>query len=800
MKKLILLRGPQGSGKSTWLKQTGLDGFSLSMDQLRIASSGLVLQNNGQWGINQDQPETVLHLFKRLAAERMERGELLVIEAAMMDVSDMKYWMEKAAFHRYQLILVDLCDMPKDQILSQNMSRPVHLQVSERVVGRTISRLLDSVQDTPTELKRFGWKEDGSHWAEVDEWLKVPMIDLSHYKKIIHIGDLQGCLSVLTGVGGLLEHGFEDDTHYFLLGDLLDRGIENGEVMQWVSKEVIGNPHVTLIWGNHEDHLHRWARGLKAVSQEFAQKTLPQLLQKGITSSDAEAVCQKAVEVVAYTFHSHQVLVSHAGLSTVPDRLERVSARQLSKGTGQWSDPIDQQFERQAPRPWEQVHGHRNHNSQLIQATERSFSLEDNIEYGGTLRVATLTSMGWQTKAYPNPIYLPYRSRNLREDELTTQMPWMKESMDKCLSAADLQIMRQHPGVKEKTSESAPHVASFNFTKDVFFNQSWDDVVVRARGLFFNQNTGEIVARSYDKFFNFDEPGIAETSPSNLEQNLAWPIVGYQKENGFLGLVGYDSSTDSLFLTSKSTPDSDFAGWFREIFQETVSITKQEELKRTLRDQECCCVFEVNDPIKDRGHMIEYADRHLVLLDVFARSASLQKLELDALDRFGKKFGFLVKQKEVRLPNWMAFSGWSNKVKNNLQHQVNGAYTEGVVFEDAKGFQFKIKYPYYAFWKSMRGCKERMRNVRDRKGMNEKAKEASIQTIVNRYTHPLAQAFLGWCEQQTVETLKQELIDLRSQFEKEVTQDPTWISTPWDQTAQLKSVAPNPVAKSPKVK
>lgn len=778
MRKLLLIRGPQGAGKSTWIRESGLEGYSLSLDQLRMATSGLVLRTDGTWGLSQEQSEQVTHLFKKIANERMERGELLIIEAALMDVGDMKRWIEQAAFHRYDLALVDLSEIPKETVVKQNLMRPNHLQVSEKVVLSSQQRLKDSIRDIPPELKRFGWENNHLHWQKALNWLDVPLVDLSHYDSIVHIGDLQGCITVLTGPGGLLEKGLQTNTHYILVGDLLDRGIENAEVMQWVLKNVVNNPHVTLIWGNHEDHLHRWSRGLKAVSQEFGYQTLPQLLQKGITREDAEKVCAKAVEVLTYRFGTHQVIVSHAGLPTVPDRLERASLRQLSKGTGQWSDPIDQQFERQAPQPWEQVHGHRNHNDQAIQATTRSFSLEDNVEYGGTLRVATLNQQGWLVAAYPNKIFLPYRSRTLREDQLLNQAPWMKNPSDLFLSADDLKIMRDHAGVKEKISESSPHVASFNFTKDVFFNQSWDDVVVRARGLFFNQQSGEIVARSYDKFFNFDEPGIEETQPENLEKNIAWPLVGYRKENGFLGLVGYDSQTDSLFLTSKSTPDSDFAQLFRDVFEETLTSIQKKNLKRKLFEEECCAVFECNhtsDP-----HMIAYEKSHLVLLDVFARSAKLQKLDHDALKRFGNEFGLQVKQKEIRLPNWKAFEGWHNRIKDDLNHQSKGNFTEGVVFEDSSGFQFKVKYAYYSFWKSMRGSKERIKSTMDKKGMNEQAKEASILATVNRYTHPLAQAFLGWCKEQTFDTLQKDIIALRNQFQEEVVQDPNWVGTPWN--------------------
>ena len=40
---------------------------------------------------------------------------------------------------------------------------------------------------------------------------------------------------------------------------------------------------------------------------------------------------------------------------------------------------------------------------------------------------------------------------------------------------------------------------------------------------------------------------------------------------------------------------------------------------------------------------------------------------------------------------------------------------EGLVFEDSNGYMFKLKTPYYQFWKYMRRCVEHIRSGKENK-------------------------------------------------------------------------------------
>ena len=583
MKKILLMRGAPGCGKSSLIQSLGLDAYALSMDMMRQIYAAPTMQPNGLVGLSQEHNAAVYHELKTRAAQRMERGEFIVLDNTMPLQSDFNEWMEMARQHRYEVMVADFSGMPVEQLKAQNLQRSSHKQVSEGVIERIHAATQNPLD--PGEASVVAWDGQRDMKAEIEAWMTVPLVDLSHFEEVVHIGDLQGCLSVLIGPGGPLEHGFDPNKAYVFVGDLVDRGIENGQVVRWFHANAVGRPNVFLLWGNHEDHLDRWAKGLEPVSPEFRLRTLPQLIEAGATPQMAGDICAMARDVLPYQWRGVKVMACHAGLSNVPAYFALISSHQWARGTGHWQDPVDHQFQRNSPEDWTQVHGHRNHGAESIQATKRSFNLEDAVEYGGHLRTATLGENGWTTAQYRNDVFMPSRQRKLRGASKKNASPvpladvppaWMNRDSETRMSDETLGAMSQHPGVRLRASKRAPHVNALNFTKQVFFQASWDDVLVKARGLFINSETQEIVARGYEKFFNVGER--PETQLSALRETLAWPVVAYVKENGYLGNLGYDSETGDLFVASKSTPDGEFADWFREILEDTVPAEQRERI------------------------------------------------------------------------------------------------------------------------------------------------------------------------------------------------------------------------------
>ena len=262
-----------------------------------------------------------------------------------------------------------------------------------------------------------------------------------------------------------------------------------------------------------------------------------------------------------------------------------------------------------------------------------------------------------------------------------------------------LEKLRRSDTVREK--ELGDGISSFNFTRDAFFRGDWNESSTIARGLFVDTETGEVVARSYPKFFNFNE-GKYNTLPW-LEDNLQFPVFGYEKYNGFLGILSWDSKHGKLFFASKSTTESDFAGWFKSIFNSTCDIAKAESY---LRANSKSLVFEVIDPTND-PHIIEYSEGRCVLLDAIDNSFEYGKLEYGELCALGVELGLEVKRMVTTVPD---FATLSSLLENGFSE---GGFIEGLVLEDSAGYMFKFKFDYYCKWKRRRSLKERVQNGRD---------------------------------------------------------------------------------------
>lgn len=384
MRRLLLTRGPQGAGKSTFLRALGLGPWSLSADQLREAHAGPVLRVDGRFGVAQHHDPIVWPTFYAIVEARMARGELLALDATHRDAASVEPLLRLARLHRYRVLCVDFSPVPLERCLAQNAARPEPFAIPEAVLRDTHAACMQN--ELPPELPRVLWSEDDAHLTAARAFLDEPLVDLSHVSAITYVGDLQG---TATPLRALFAEGWRDDEHYVFVGDYCDRGRENGEALRLVL-ELSTRPNVTLLWGNHEDHLHRWARGWPSTNEEFALRTVPQLLEAGLGPSDVDALLDRLRDVFLHRFHGLNVLACHAGMATVPEHAVRVSSHQWGRGTGPYEEPVDAQFDALAPAGWMQVHGHRNHGDLPTLASPRSVNLEGRVEHGGALRALRL--------------------------------------------------------------------------------------------------------------------------------------------------------------------------------------------------------------------------------------------------------------------------------------------------------------------------------------------------------------------------------------------------------------------------
>lgn len=701
MRVLLLLRGSAGCGKSTWIEQNGLKPYTLSADDIRLLCQSPIMQVDGTEGISQANDNVTWKTLFNLLEVRMEKGEFTVIDATNSKTSEMNRYKEMCDTYRYRIFCVDFTDIPIEEVKRRNANRDELKRVPDEVIDKMYSRF--ATQKIPSGIKVI--KPD-----ELDTiWMK--MFDMSEYKRIHHIGDTHGCYTALQKY--LSDNGgMKDDEMYIFTGDYIDRGLENADVVKFLIS-IMNKKNVLMLEGNHERWLWLYANDCTGKSKEFELITKPQLENARIDKKDIRQLYRKLGQCAYYKYGDNIFLVTHAGLSTLPKNLSCVATDQMIKGVGNYNDfeKIAETFVKTTPENVYQIHGHRNTKGLPVKVNDRVFNLEGRVEFGGSLRCVQVDKDGIHTVEVENTVY---KTPEMQSEQTVTSS-----------SIADTIIaLRSNKYIQEK---KFGNISSFNFTNKSFYDKVWDEQTTKARGLYLDTMKGKVAARAYDKFFNVNER--PETKFDMLQYKLQFPVTAYVKENGFLGIVSYNEYEDDLFIASKSTIDSQFARWFKEMLYEKISSENIEKMKEFIKEHNVSFVFECVD-MKNDPHIIEYPNSDLFLLDIVHNDMNFYKYEYDAMVDIANQFGITPKEKAFEIATWQEFFDWYYDILEE-DYEYNGRKIEGFVIEDSVGYMTKLKLAYYNFWKFMRSIS------------HEAIRKGYIQKT-SALTTPIANEYYAW--------------------------------------------------------
>lgn len=701
MRVLLLLRGAPGCGKTTWIESNGLKPYTLSADDIRLLCQSPILNVDGFTGISQENDKVVWKTLFSLLETRMQRGEFTVIDATNSKTVEMNRYKDMCATYRYRIYCVDFTGISIEECKRRNSGREKVKQVPEEVIDRMYSRF--KTQKIPAGISVINPDELGKVWLKP--------IDLSAYDKVHHIGDIHGCYSVLKeyfdGCGGIKENEF-----YIFTGDYIDRGIENADVIKFLMS-IKDNKNVLMLEGNHEKWLWIWAHGGIARSKEFELITKQELEDAKIDKKDARQLYRKFGQCAYYQYGNKIYVVTHGGLSTMPQNFSLVATDQMINGVGSYNDfeRIAETFYNSSDSHCYQIHGHRNTKRLPTMVNDRVFNLEGQVEFGGYLRCVQVDRNGCHIVETKNNVFKPI---DVREEQAVTN----NSVVDLILS------LRNNKYIQEKRFEN---ISSFNFTQKAFYDKVWNEQTIKARGLYLDTVKGKVAARAYNKFFNINE--MPETKFDMLQYKLQFPVTAYVKENGFLGIVSYDEYKDNLFIASKSTIDSAFAGWFRDLIYQSMDEDQIVLMKNYLRENEVSFVFECID-VKHDPHIIDYDESKIVLLDIVKNDLKSSKLSYSEMCNIAETLGLQHKKIACEILSWQDFYDWYYEVLEP-DYLYEGKEIEGFVIEDCNGFMTKLKLTYYNFWKFMRGVSHEA----IRKGYISKT--AALTT-------PLANQYYSW--------------------------------------------------------
>lgn len=670
MRVLLLFRGAPGCGKSTFIREHGLEQFALSADDIRLKCFGPQMTVDGSYEISQKNDKTVWKQLYELLEIRMRHGEFTVIDATNSKAIEMNKYKDLAEHYKYRMFCIDMTDLPIEECKRRNMTRDSYKRVPESAIDKMYARFTN--QKIPSGITVI--KPD-----ELDKiWMKK--FDMNKYEKIVHIGDIHGCYTALMEY---FKNGFNDNYMYIFVGDILGSGIENAEVVKFMLS-IYNKPNVLILEGEMDRVLWLYANGAHVKDSEFELVTRDSLVQANIDPKDIRKMYRRFGQCAWYTFNNQDYFVCHGGISSIPNNLTFLATGQLIYGVGSTNDDqaVANYFADKNPETI-QIFGHRNSKNAPVKMAKNVYNLYNSVEYGGNLRIAELSADGVNEIEIKNDVF---------------RLPEEVEKVNEVIhsSVADTVIdLRKNRYIIEK---KFGNISAFNFSSKAFYDAIWNNQTIVARGLYINTKDMKVVARGFNKFFNINER--PETRFEMLKHTLQFPVTCYVKENGYLGLVSYNSETDDLFITTKSNPEGDYAVWLREMIDNKMTPEAKETMKKICKDNNITLVFESVD-MKNDPHIIEYPESKLFLLDAIANDINFSHWDYDKLVELSKVLGVDVKTKAFVIEDWADFAAWYAVVTDE-DYEYEGRKIEGFVIEDSAGFMVKAKLNFYKYWKNLR--------------------------------------------------------------------------------------------------
>ena len=682
MRTLLLLRGTQASGKSTWVVENNLEPYTLNADNIRLNIANPVLLENGSIEISQKYNKLTWELLYQYLEMRMQNGDFTIIDATHSDIKLMNKYRDLANTYKYTIYYLEF-DTPLEECLKRNRERIGYKYVPEKVIERTWETIKNK-EKLSSVLKKIN---------SIDEIINFYTADVNEYKKVIIIGDIHSCAEPLKEV----LKDFSEENLYVFVGDYFDRGIQAVETFK-IMLDLLEKPNVVLIEGNHENNsVKKFINDEEKYTKSFDETTLQPLLKEfelEYIKAGLKKIYKRLRQCYAFEFSGKKFLCTHGGLPLVP-KLALVSAREMIKGVGKYETEIgeiySENYKKGLCQDFIQVHGHRG-----INDGEYSYCLEGRVEFGGELKVLTIDNDGNIEKyGIKNDVY----NRGLK-----LPMSGVTEKVEKFNTANELiNEMIGHKFITVK--ECDYNLISLNFNREAFNKKKWNDLTIKARGLFVDRDSGEVKIRSYNKFFNFGERHV---NLGYLHKYATYPIRVFKKYNGFLGLASVIDG--NIVLASKSVT----SGKYKDIFQsiwDKVEDSVKELLKQIMIENNCTAVFEVVSPEYD-PHIIKYDKEHLYLLDFIENKLDIDthNIDLEFSENLMKKVEFsstILTKKELvtKLENYDELYHFLDEKAKSLEE------FEGYVLCDNSGLMFKFKLPYYMLWKERRTWLERYRSA-----------------------------------------------------------------------------------------
>lgn len=682
MRKLYVMCGAPASGKSTWINKNNLQDYVISADQLRTMVGGY------QYGVQESTHQAsilvphrhidghnehfVWDLLYKLVEEKMYAGNTIVIDSTSLYKGAFTRIGKLRKKYNYKVILVDmmarLFNGKFDSITRDNVVEKLKKYNQKRkfpVPSPTIDRYVRRYYSLKDHFPEWIHVVEGKLDQLQDNLFEYDLTEnMERFNRLQVIGDVHADYDALMEVFKSHTKG----TAYIFVGDYLDRGTKTLETFKFITQELQGN-NLFFCVGNHERPWEDWL-WRRAKHGQFKRLSLPKLIDEyGEDELDdiIEDFDKRVHDYFIFDYYGNRYFVSHAGfepyLAKNGSKGELYNRNTVIYGLGNepnyedaYSRDVDNAWARQMPKDMINLHGHRNNFNQF-EVGENSY----NLTQDGKFRWLTITKNGIE-KHEIDRIDVPSLDQQL-EDEFH---------------------------IHRRTLDD--NIVANNFDKAAFYQNIWNGLTTKARGLFTRNN--QVVGRGFNKFFQVDQ------MPDSTIDSLEFPVIVERKHNGFLGIAFYDTDTDKIRIYSKGGSDvySPLAetmlkqlGWY-------------DRLVRYYEDkvnQNTTVLFEIVVPKKSQ-HPIRYESNAVFPLAIIKNnmSGTVLNLKPDAVHESNLKFRDLAE--DIFDINVIGKANDIAELESIIKiYQITHPYREGIVLY-GQNKMLKIKFPYYLKAKELR--------------------------------------------------------------------------------------------------
>lgn len=274
---VVALIGVSGSGKSTFAARHFLGSEVISSDFCRK----LVSDDENDQSATGD----AFDLLHSIAAKRLERGRLTVVDATSVRPEDRRSIVRLAKDHHVFACAIVL-DVPAEICRARNDARPDR-DFGDHVIRNQRAALRRSIRDLRKEGFRKVYVLDGVEAIDTAEIVRERL--WTDRRDVVGpfdiIGDVHGChtelIDLLGELGWIIDEAGENAHHpegrlAAYVGDLVDRGPASPAVLR-LAMNMVDAGTAICVPGNHENKLQRALVGRNVTLSHGLAETMEQL-------------------------------------------------------------------------------------------------------------------------------------------------------------------------------------------------------------------------------------------------------------------------------------------------------------------------------------------------------------------------------------------------------------------------------------------------------------------------------------------------------------------------------------------